>query len=178
MKNKSLKLISKLLLIGLLLVPVTVFADEDEREEYEPGQLLIDSDAIHEGREVDHTQVRSIGYEVAPFLFLEDMTRIELIRTEYNEAFMASARDNLFLGETPNTGLDTEGIVATLFGDEEDRVNLNLGTRTHMGYFHVPTWLWVVGGIVLTGFLVYVAFILGKKLGNVIHRKKEDEASG
>jgi len=177
MKNKSLKLIS-MLLLGFCLIPMVALADENETEEYERGQLLINPDAIHDGREVDHTQVRAIGHEVAPFLFLEDMTRVEQQRTEYNEAFLATTRDSLFLGESPSTRLDTDGIVAMLFDVPEDRTHLNVATRTHMGYFHAPPWLFFVGGIAVTGLLVYGAVVLGKKLGHVIHKKKEDGESG
>lgn len=178
MKNKYLMLINTLLLIGIFLMPTSVFADEDEGNEPEPGQMLIDREAIHDGPEIDYARVRAIGHEVAPFLFLEDMTRIEQQRQQDNEAFLESVREMVFLEESPRLGLDTGEIVASLFGEYETQTGLHVGARTHMGYFHVPPWLLVVGGIILTGLLVYGAVILGQKLGHVIHRKKENEESG
>jgi hypothetical protein len=179
MKNRNLKLISMLLLIGIFLTPIVVVADdENETDEHEPGQMLIDREVLQDGREIDQTQVRAIGHEVAPFLFLEEMMEVELRRAQYNEAFLANARETAFLGEDPHTGLDTAEIDVMLFATAEYSPALNVATRTYMGYFHIPPWLFVVGGIVSIVFLVYVAMILGKKLGHLIHTKKEDEVSG
>jgi len=178
MKSKCLKIVSILLLIGIFLMPMTAFANEDEATEPEPGQMLIDREAIHDGPEDVHTRARAIGHEVAPFLFLDNMTRVEQQRRQYNEAFLGTVREMVFLEESPRLGLDTGEIVAGLFGEYEDRTSLHVATRTQMGYFHVPPWLLVVGGMMLTGLLIYGAVILGQKLGHVIHKQKEDEGSG
>ena len=182
MENKFLKLISMLLVIGILFMPITAFADEDEDEDVlrdpAPGEMQIDLEAIYDGPELDQARIRAIGHEVAPFLFLEDMTRVEQQRRQADEAFIEMAREIVFTGESPSLRLDTSAIVDELFRDSEDRTGLHTTVRPQIAYFHVPPWLLVVGGIMLTGVLIYVAMILGEKLGHVIHKKKEEEGSG
>lgn len=172
-----------LLLVGVLFIPAFGFADEDEEEDASegpaPGEMLINTDTIQDGRTVEHDQFRPIGYEIAPFLFLEDMTVIEEQRVAQNAEFIITVHERAFLEEAPDVGFNTSEIFDRLFTDEEIFEHRTGSAGIRERYFHVPTWVIVIGIVVATGFLVYVAMILGQKLSHVIHANKEgEEVSG
>ena len=164
-------------------MPTLVFADgeyeDDEDRGYGQGDLHIRSQTIQDGQVALHDHFRPIGYEIAPFLFLEDMMEVENQRVAQNNDFIRTTRESLFLEEVPNIRFDTSEIIDRLFTDEgvSDHQSGAVGVRER--YFHVPTWVIMIGIVVATGFLVYVAVIFGQKLGHVIHKNKEGEvASG
>lgn len=160
----------------------TLFAEErveeESNEEYNPGQMTINPEAIHDAREIDHAQFRAIGHEIAPFLFLEGMTEAQLMRIQSNQVFLSTTRQRLFLEATPETGFRTDEVVEVLFRDEDYLTQTGVASGTIAPYFHLPVWLLVVGAILLTGLFAYLAAMLGKRLGHVIHTKKEDEVIG
>ena len=181
MANNRLKIIGMLLLIGILLLPVFAFAndEDDEGEEREAGRMWINSDVLREvtADDAGTTQFQVIGHELAPFLFLEGMTEVEAQRVARNEMFITTMRAGLFLEETPPTSFNTNEFVARLFQEGELIAHQNVPGGSPVGYFHIPVWVLVIGGIVGTCFLVYIAVALGQKLSHVIHKKREDEAS-
>lgn len=167
------------MLVGFMLVPTFVFADEevgdDELREHESGELRINNETIQDGQIVEHDQFRPILHEVAPFLFLEDLTAIEAQRVAQNAEFITTVHERAFLDEVPDIGFDTSEIVSRLFLDEEafeDRLG-SLGSPER--YFHIPPWVIAIGIVTATAFLAYVAVILGQKLGHMIYTKKEGE---
>ena len=164
-------------------MPALTFADYEEEEE-----LLINNQTIQDDGETirnDHSQ--PIGYEIIPYLFLEDMMEAEAQRIAQDEELLTTIRENLFLDENPNIGFDVSEIVGNLFIDEEVSLLIDEDVVDHRSgsvgnqenYFHVPVWVMIIGLVMVTAFLGYVAVILGQKLGYVIHKNKEgEEASG
>ena len=182
-RYSKLTLIIMLLLAGFLLMPALSFADEDEEEDEsggrQPGEMLINTETIQDGQVTQHDQFRPIGYEIAPFLFLEDMMEVEEQRVKRNEEFITTTRNRLFLEDIPNIRFDTSEFVDRLFVDEEVVEVRGGSVGIQERYFHVPVWVIVIGIVAATGFLVYVAVILGQKLGHIIHKQKEgEEVSG
>ena len=168
-----------LLLIGLILIPVRIFADEEEEDNeirvLERGQLLINDQTIQDRHGGDHDQFLPIGFEIAPFLFLEEMMEAEAQRVARNTEFLITTRENLFLVEASTNRFDTSEIVDRLFIGEDisepARVHVNAGFQA--SYFHIPVWIIVIGAVVVTSILAYVAAIIG----SVIHKNKEGEKS-
>ena len=172
-----------LLLVGFLLTPALSFANEDEENdesrEYGKGDLHIQTQTIQDGQVVHHDHYRPIGYEIAPFIFLEDKMEIEAQRVERNAEFIISTRERLFLEEAPKIGFDTSELIDRLFIEEEEfgHRSGSVGIKEH--YFHVPIWVIVIGIVISSGFLGYVAVILGQRLGHVIYKNEEgEEVSG
>lgn len=163
------------------LVLADVYEEDDDLEGRESGELLINSQTIHDGQVVQHDQFRPIRYEIAPFLFLDEMMEVEAQRVEQNAEFRITIHERAFLEAAPDTSFDTSEIVERLFVDEDvfengrsvagNQVRYNY----YSGYFSIPAWVVVIGIMVVTGFLIYVAVILGRRLGNLIHGSKEGE---
>jgi len=156
-----------MMVIGIILIPVGVFANEDEKddegEKLEPGQLLINDRTIQDGHIVDHDQFRPIGFEIAPFLFLEDMMEAQEQRVARNTEFLITIRENLFLKELSNTGFDTREIIDRLFIDAElsEHGHIHASMETQVHHFHIPAWITVIAVVAVTCFLAYVAIIIG-----------------
>jgi len=170
------------LLITVHFVPVFAFTeeDDDDSKEHAPGELRIDSKTIHGGRDVEHVHLQPIGYEIAPFLFLEDMRDAKAQLIAQNAEFLIAMRERLFLEEVSNFRFDTSDIVDRLFEDVEA---FEHSRRSSAGiqesYFHIPIWIIVIGIVVASGFLLYIAVMFGQKLSNMIHKIKEgEEVSG
>jgi len=178
MKNKKLELTKYLLTVMLLLLPTSIFANEDESEKHEPGQLLINPRAIHDAQEGDHAQTRSVSHEIAPFLFLDEMREAETQRVDENKTFITTIREGLFLEEERDNSFDTRELIAGLFQNEGILTHRSAQTATQIRYFEIPVWVTVIGITTTTGLFVYIAVLLGKKLGHIIHKKKEDETNG
>ena len=80
----------------------------------EPGQLGINAHVIHDTRDnVAHQ--RSIGHEVAPTLFLPDMTEREAARRERRAMEFAAVQEMLFLQESPDDVFSAETVRTSLF---------------------------------------------------------------
>ena len=164
-----------ILLVGFLLMPALTLADYEEDEELFINNQNIEDDA--ETTRNDHSQ--PIGYEIIPYLFLEDMMEVEAQRIAQDVEFITTIRERLFLEEIPNIGFDVSEIVGSLFIDKEIVGHPSRSVGNQENYFHVPVWAMIIGLVMATAFLGYVAVILGRKLGYVIHKKKEGEkASG
>ena len=158
-----------------------VYEEDDESEGRESGELLINHQTIHDGRVTRNEQFRPIRYEIAPFLFLDDTREVEEQRVAQNAEFLTTTHERAFLEEVPDTSLDTSEIVDRLFVDEEafEHGRDLVGTHERSYYttdnFDIPVWVIMIGVVVATGFLAYVAVKLGRRLGNVIHKNKEGE---
>jgi len=179
-KNNFFKFITFLLLIGFLFIPTPTFADDEESVENEPGQLIINPQSIQGGQSGARTQsqVGVIGHELAPFLFLDDMTEVEALRIEQNELFLREANESLFLQEIPLASSSTREFVSELFLNEESFTHRSIASFTPNHYFHIPPWIAVIGVVSGIGILTCLAVILGQKLGHMIHKKKEEEVNG
>ena len=153
--------------------------EDDQSTEHEAGQLLINQNAIQDGQ-IDRTNLGSIGHEIAPFLFLDNMTAVEEQRVRQNIESLTSTRDQVFLNGTIGDGFDTNEFVATLFQDEEARTSINIGGGQQIAYFSVPVWIIVTGGVIAVVFLTFLAIILGQKFAGTIHKNKaaEDGVNG
>jgi len=162
------------------LVLADVYEEDDDSEGLEPGELLINNQTIHDGQVIQHEQFRPIRYEIAPFLFLDDMREAEAQRVAQNTEFRATIRERAFLEEAPDTSFNTSEIIERLFVDEEafehGRSVIGNQERHYVSdNFSVPAWVIVIGIMVVTGFLIYVAVILGRRLSSVIHKNKKVE---
>ena len=148
--------------------------ENHENTEHEAGQLLINQNAIHDSG-TNHDNINSIGHEIAPFLFLENMTQIEEHRVTENAQILANTREQIFITETQPGGFDPNDFVATLFQDEETRTSTNIGTNNQVTYFNIPMWVIIIGIITATTLLTFVAITLGKRMAGVIHKQKPEE---
>lgn len=179
-KNKRLKIIATLTIIAALCLFTIAYADEttDEEEGHSPGEMIINTSAIYDTRVVMTSHHSAIGHELVPFLFLEDMEENEQRRLAQNEAALTTMREDLFLMEEVERGVDTSELTAGLFLNEETTTNRTMQRADQINYFEIPTWVMIIGVTLMTGILAYAAVILGKKVSHVIHKKKEKKANG
>ena len=149
--------------------------ENHENTEHEAGQLLINPNAIHDSG-TNHDNINSIGHEIAPFLFLENMTQIEENRITQNDERVENTRTQVFLSENQDGGFNTDELVGTLFHDWELQTNPNTTTQSQISYHIIPTWLLVVGWLLILTFLIGIAMILGQKMAGVIHKNKDTQS--
>ena len=150
------------------------YQNDYQNNEHEAGQLLINQSAIQSGQ-IDRTNFGSIGHEVAPFLFLNDMTAVEAQRIRQSTELLESTREQVFLTEVQDIGFNPNEFVAMLFYDAEGRIQVPVVTTTPVAYFQIPIWALIVGGITAFTVLVTLAVVLGQKMAGVIHKNKVNE---
>lgn len=104
---RKIILITIIIILCSFIMPAKALAAED-------GQLEINTDALRDTREdVEHR--RAIGHELAPTLFLCEMTERETNRRESESAWFAEIQETLFLEEFPPNTFSTEEIMNNLF---------------------------------------------------------------
>ena len=165
-----------LLIVICLQTAFVVHGADEETEERDPGQMRINSDVISDTRqEID--QQSFIGFDVSPRLFLEDKREMEVTLTSSIQSQIDDARRIAFLTEHVSDRLDTSEVMETLFLEAEERTGrqqMNPIDRSIMTY--IPTWLWVVIGLVGVGLLGYLGVLMGPLAARFIYKEKEREA--
>ena len=175
MLNKKYVL-SAILLMLILVLAFPLIANASDEDEEEPGSLTINTQVITD-TQMEITVQRSIGFELMPFLFLEDEREMERRHIVYQAHRLDEARNMAFIVPSVEARLDTSEVISSLFIDLEDRVTTHVG-QVSTGYqlvFEMPTWLWVIIGIGSAGLLGCVGIVIGRKVSHLIHREKEAE---
>ncbi|MCL1989538.1 MAG: hypothetical protein FWG67_01485 [Defluviitaleaceae bacterium] len=166
-KKAKVFLVCVLCLINLLISSITV--DAIEEDEHERGNLRINSHVISDTRE-EIIQHASIGFEVAPFLFLDQMTEMEALRVQTHQVRLDHARRIVFTTDHVDDRLNTSDIVAMLFQETEELSGTRQFETTYALYFEMPIWLWVIASIVLAILLGYIGMLVGQKVSHLIHK--------
>ena len=162
-----------ILIVVIIHFETIVLAEQDDGRML--GQMGINEGTLTEDSDIDDMQLRPIGYEVAPFLFLEDMTFVELERAQMHEEGLNMMRRTLFLDESPETVLDTGEILTLLFQTETYQLQGNVLISGYSRYFKIPPWLFVIGAFGLVGSGIYFGVTIGKSFGHLMYRGKESD---
>jgi hypothetical protein len=178
--QKKEKLIVIIMMLLTVLNTVVVYASFEE-EEIERGEMRINSNVITDTR-AQIVQHSSIGFEVAPFLFLANMSEMEYIRVQTHQSRLKFARNLVFTTDDHVADrLDTSEVVSMLFQETRDQTDARQGEATYTLYVEIPAWLWVIIGGVSVLSLSYIGIIIGRKISHLIHKNeiiKEGELGG
>ena len=161
--------------ITLMLQPGGTYAQEDEPRD-EPGQLHINTHAITDTTEIGASQLRSIGYELVPDLFLEASQAQEAMRREALNLQLEAVQEQVFLNESPDMRLNTDEVVSLLFDEAEYRINFGGGSNVLTLPLNIHTWLWVIIGISLTVGGIALGVFIGKRIQHLIYRPKKERS--
>ena len=170
-KKKKAKMRVALCICLLNIFLSSISVDASEEDEHERGNLRINSHVISDTRE-EITHHTSIGFEVVPFLFLENMAEMEASRVQVHHTHLENARTIVFMTDVLADRLNTSEIVAMLFQETEEVSGVRQLETTYTLYFEISIWLWVIIGIISTTVLGYVGFLVGKKASNLIHKER------
>ena len=152
-------------------MPTTALAAEEGQAE--EGQLEINTEALRDTREnVEHQ--RAIGHELAPRLFLCEMTESEANRRENESAWFAEVQEVLFLEEFPPDTFSTEEIVGNLFLEHPlESVRIRGDTPSN----HITTTMPIWAIVILIALGLAVLLFLGVMFGKWLAKRKSQKGA-
>ena len=168
---RKITLITIIIILCLFVTSTTALAAEEGQAE--EGQLEINTEALRDTREdVEHR--RAIGHELAPTLFLCEMTEQEAKRQEAESAWFAEIQEILFLEEFPPDTFSTEEIVSNLFLEHPlESVRVRGDTPSNHITTPMPTWAIAILLVLGLAVLIWIGVLFGRWLAK---RKSHKEA--
>ena len=142
------------------------------------GSLVINNSIINPATATQANAQQSLGYKVAPNLFLSDTTTAEKNDEQATQTTLVSARNQSFKVSQAKTApeLAIQKISASLFKSASTPMELTVSpTSDDSGGLSFPGWvLWAIG-ILVMGLATASGVFLGRKYARIFQVKQKKE---